>query len=68
MSKFNFFDEVAHADPYFVAYEYHGTVVDFRGADVLVKWKERSHKMEGLQKEWYNESELRKLNDSEDDF
>lgn len=37
-------DDVAHADPYTVAYRYHGVVEQVTGDDILVRWAERQGK------------------------
>lgn len=51
--------KVAHADPYTVAYRYHGTVESVKGDEVLVRWEERHGKP--FERETYKVSELRLL-------
>nr|WP_242032977.1 DUF5906 domain-containing protein [Coleofasciculus sp. FACHB-129] len=58
--NFERFSTVALAKPFFVAYEWHGYIEDFRnnGKEALVRWEERAGKP-GSQTDWYELSELR---------
>ena len=52
-------DAVAHADPYMVAYSYHGVVEEMVGDKISVLWSERQGKPN--ERETYHTWELRRL-------
>lgn len=65
-TEFKVGDRVALADPYTVAYSYHGTVEEVAGNEISVRWAERL----GLPSEceMYHASELRRLGADEPPF
>ncbi len=66
LTEFKVGDAVALADPYTVAYSYHGTVEEVAGNEISVHWEERL----GLpnERETYHTSELRRLGADEPPF
>lgn len=65
-AEFKMGDRVALADPYTVAYSYHGTIEEVAGNEISVRWAERL----GLpsEREMYHASELRRLEADEPPF
>lgn len=55
LTEFKVGDAVALADPYMVAYNYHGTVEEVAADDILVRWLERQGKPNECEK--YHTSE-----------